>query len=670
MGYETGTVNLALVAGDKLAVQEGRAEASLGRQNYVRLDRLSQAELAALPGAGSETYKIHLLSGRMYLRISRLDRDKEFEVHTPDASFYVLETGLYRLDVFDQGETELSVVEGAAEAAGETGSLEVRSGQSLTAKSGNLLSQPKALSAEADDFGRWNQSRDSLLLAGRNSSSYLPQELGEYGSELDQYGDWHYEADYGYVWVPDVDYYTDWHPYYYGRWVWYPIIGWTWIADEPWGWCVSHYGRWHWGHNLGWYWIPSRHWGPAWVHWYWDNDYLGWCPLNYWNRPAVVINNVFYGNYGHDYYSVHNRAMTVISRNQLQARRMSDVALRGGALERIGRVSLSGRQPGIRPMIARSGRATDQARRTFEHSGLRSVDRVYSGRAFGNGGRFSGSDAERNIWRSSSSGRASSGRGVATSRRLSTFNTTGTGNNRATISSRRISEFTSSRAGSVPFQGRSFSSTSTRSQRSTLSRRSLSGQSTSSLPREFSSRFSSRRTFSSNPSSSRLTSTGGSSPSRGSALNREFSSSGRISTYSSRPNLSSSGRTSSFSNRFSSRSSSSPSNRSSVSNYFNSRRTESTLRRSSSWPSSSRQSRSSSTSNRSTYSSPQSYSSPSRNYSFSRPSSSFSNRSTSSPGRSSSSSSHSFSSSGHSSSSHSSSGRSSSSGSQVRRRNR
>ena len=83
-------------------------------------------------------------------------------------------------------------------------------------------------------------------------------------------------------------------PITYGRWAWYPIIGWTWVSYEPWGWCTSHYGRWGWGADLGWYWIPQNHWawGPAWVHWYWDNDYIGWCPLSYYNYPAVIVNNI------------------------------------------------------------------------------------------------------------------------------------------------------------------------------------------------------------------------------------------------------------------------------------------------------------------------------------------------------------------------------------------
>jgi len=685
MGYEAGTVNLALIEGDKLADQEGRAEVSLGRQNFIRLDRLSQLEFANLPRDGVEPYKIHLLNGRLYLRVSRLDQEKEFELHTPDASFYILETGLYRLDVAEKGETRLSVVEGRLEAAGETGSLEVGSGQSLVAKNGNLMSRPDNLNVVADDFGRWNQSRDGLL-ASRSSSSYLPQELNEYGSELNENGDWHYEADTGYVWVPEVDYYNDWHPYYYGRWAWYPIIGWTWVPDEPWGWCVYHYGRWNWSLNLGWYWMPTRNWGPAWVNWYWDNDYLGWCPLNRWNRPVVVVNNVFYPNYGNTYHSVRNRALTVISRNQLQARRVSDVALRGGALERIGRVSLSGRQPNFSPAVLRSGRLHDQARRTFEQSAGRPLERVYSGGFSGRTGRLSRSIQERSTLRSPSSERSFSGREGSISRRLSSLDSAGSSGNRTGISSRSIREFSPGRSPSVPFQNRLSS---------TDSGRSLRSSSNSSL-REFNSRTSSRRVVSSESSSRGLTSIRSSSrngsavTTRGSVLSREYSSrlssADRSGLSSSQRNQLSSGRSSSRSSRFPARSSASPSYRRPTYNYSNSNsssssRSESAPNRSSSWRSSSPSSRGSYFSNRgsspSSSSSSRSFSAPSRSYSAPSRSSSSPSRSFSSPSRSYSAPSHSVSpsyrsssSSNRSGSSQSSSSRSSSSSSRIRHRDR
>jgi len=354
MGTEEGIINLVIVEGDKLVTQSGRAEVQFFNKNYLRLDDSTQVEFAVLPREGDSRVRLHLLAGNIYLRISFLEEEKTFEVHSPDASFYIIEEGLYRFDVRPGGETEIAVVEGSAEAAGESGSQLVGSRGSLVASSGQLGAQT-VLSSLSDSFYYWNEERDSLLRQYA-SRRYLPSELDEYEYELDTHGRWAYERPYGYVWVPYVDY-SDWRPYYYGRWAWYPICGWTWVSYEPWGWCVYHYGRWHWRLGLGWYWIPTRHWGPAWVHWYWGHDYIGWCPLSWYNRPVVIVNNYFYDRYQHSYYPAHSRALTVVRKTQLQSPNVSHVALSRVEASRLGQITLQARQPDVKPTISRSSLA-------------------------------------------------------------------------------------------------------------------------------------------------------------------------------------------------------------------------------------------------------------------------------------------------------------------------
>ncbi|OGD26534.1 MAG: hypothetical protein A2Y56_06250, partial [Candidatus Aminicenantes bacterium RBG_13_63_10] len=383
LGFEAGVVNLPASEGDKLGTREGRAEIQFGGRNYLRVDRLTQVEFVNLPQQDTDPYKLHLLSGSLYLRVGSLVIDKGFEVHTPDASFYVLEEGLYRVNLIGGAQTELQVISGSCEAAGEGGSVVVGAGQRIVASNGQLRSQPEAFASVQDEFARWSESREALL-AQNSSSSYLSGELAEYGSEFDEYGTWSYEPSYGYVWVPQTSY-NDWRPYYYGHWVWYPIIGWTWVSDEPWGWCAYHYGRWHWGHHLGWYWIPTSYWGPAWVNWWWDNDYLGWCPLSYYNRPVVIINNNFYANYNNDYFPVENRALTMISRNQLQSPRVSDVALGRDRMERMDQIRLSDRQPGITPSVDRGGKVFRDGQKVFSAAAGRKVDRAFGSNEFNRG---------------------------------------------------------------------------------------------------------------------------------------------------------------------------------------------------------------------------------------------------------------------------------------------
>jgi hypothetical protein len=277
-----------------------------------------------------------------------MEKEKDIEVHSSDVSVYVLDTGLYRIDVRPNAETEVFVFSGLVEAAGETGSVLIKDEQRVEATAGHFTSRPTAFFAVADDsFDRWSEDRDAQIrkhLAKR----YLPEELEDYEYELREYGEWIYVFPYGLVWVPmDIDPY--WRPYHYGRWMWVPICGWTWIPYEPWGWATHHYGWWHWHAAYGWYWIPGSVWSPGWVSWYWGPDYIGWAPRSYWGYPGVVINNLYYDRYSGQYYPQASRALTVIHKNQLKARNVSKIALSQNSIQKLGKFNLSNQTPTLRP---------------------------------------------------------------------------------------------------------------------------------------------------------------------------------------------------------------------------------------------------------------------------------------------------------------------------------
>jgi hypothetical protein len=400
LGYEQGEVNLVVVQGDKLGTRDGRAEIQLGRGNILRLDRDTQVDIVGLPSRDNDPTKLHVLSGSVFFRVRSVDQEKNLQIHTADASFYILEAGLYRVTVLDDRETEFSVLSGQAEAAGEDGSVLVRDGEMIVASDGRIVSGPTGLRERGDDFSVWNETRDGLY-ARRQSRTFLPSEYSEYETELSDYGRWSYESEYGYVWVPTVIH-NDWRPYSSGRWAWYPIIGWTWVSYEPWGWCTSHYGRWGWRFNLGWYWIPQSRWswGPAWVHWYQGYDHIGWCPLSYYNRPAVIINNIFYNRYDRGDFPNQSRTLTVVNRNQLQDRRLSQIALKDGTVRNLGRVSLRAAQPDLRPSIDRNSDVAVRARGVLSRESLRSVDKNFSSE----GRRLSPSDLRSPSIRKSESG--------------------------------------------------------------------------------------------------------------------------------------------------------------------------------------------------------------------------------------------------------------------------
>ena len=352
LGYEEGIVNMPVSEGDRMGTTDGRAEIYLGNGNYVRLDNETKIDFLTLPKIESDLIRIRVWTGNIYFRVKDLKEEKNIEIHTADVSIYVLDNGLYRIDVRQASETEIFVFEGTLEAAGESDSILINNEQRAEVSTGSFISQPSRFNAVAEDsFDRWSEHRDSQVRK-RVAKAYLPEELEDFEYELSANGEWVSMAPHGHVWVPrGIDPY--WRPYYNGRWTWLNSCGWTWIPYESWGWSTHHFGRWHWRHSLGWYWIPTRVWGPAWVSWYWGHDYFGWAPLSYYGYPGVIINNVYNGRFRGRYYPHNSRALTVIHKNQLKARNASKVALSQKSVKSLGKINLSRQRLPMRPTTSK-----------------------------------------------------------------------------------------------------------------------------------------------------------------------------------------------------------------------------------------------------------------------------------------------------------------------------
>ena len=95
-------------------------------------------------------------------------------------------------------------------------------------------------------------------------------------NELHEYGEWVSVGGYDRVWRPYAG--PEWRPFKYGRWVW-SSDGWLWESDEPYGWMVFHYGNWFYDDDWGWVWVPGYEWAPARVEWYVTDHEIGWAPL-------------------------------------------------------------------------------------------------------------------------------------------------------------------------------------------------------------------------------------------------------------------------------------------------------------------------------------------------------------------------------------------------------
>jgi hypothetical protein len=126
----------------------------------------------------------------------------------------------------------------------------------------------------------------------------------EYEEALQPYGTWQDAPTYGRFWRPSVA--AGWQPYVDGQWVW-TTRGWTWLSSEPWSW-TFHYGRWSFLPRWGWAWFPGSVWGPAWVHWVWFGNFIGWAPLSPFGGPVF---NQFVFVRGRDFCSPRLRRYVV-----------------------------------------------------------------------------------------------------------------------------------------------------------------------------------------------------------------------------------------------------------------------------------------------------------------------------------------------------------------------
>jgi hypothetical protein len=285
--------NCPVAPGDVVSTRDGRAEVELADSSSVFLDVHTRVEFRALTDASNtqENSTVLLLeAGAMRLDVGdSAAGEGSFEVDTAAGSIYLLSAGAFRIEVRD-GQTTLVSYRGAAELSGDEGSVLVRSGQRSVVQSERAPSEPRRWLASASDaLDQFHAQRlddeATSEAGGATVQGELPEEIRPYASELSVYGAWSTMPGFGRVWKPECA--ATWSPYARGYWSWHPV-GWIWISSEPWGWAPYHYGRWEYLSSQGWFWIPGSVWGGAWVAFAIGTAQVGWCPLNYWDRPVVL----------------------------------------------------------------------------------------------------------------------------------------------------------------------------------------------------------------------------------------------------------------------------------------------------------------------------------------------------------------------------------------------
>ena len=298
--WVAAAINMPLKEGDRIWVPgDGRAELQLNDGTSLRLSEDSSLEILRTE---EHSFQFYLNAGRAYVNFRGL-RGSLLQLDTPVSSIRSYERGIFRVDVSDDKNTDISVERGLVYAESKSGSTKVKEGYTLTIR-GDDYADLHPLEP-SNEWENWNEERDKALYERRYSSPYLPDELSPYSYDFDRYGTWRNVPDYGYVWTPSVVVSAGWAPYRYGRWVWRGG-DYVWISYEPWGWVPYHYGRWIFNISIGWCWVPpvrgAVYWGPGFVGWVYTPTYVSWVPL----APGEIY-------YGYGYYGPHSVNITNVN---------------------------------------------------------------------------------------------------------------------------------------------------------------------------------------------------------------------------------------------------------------------------------------------------------------------------------------------------------------------
>ncbi len=282
-------VNAPLVSGDRVfAARASRAEVQLDHSNFVRLGEDTEVKMADLENG---RFQVQVSKGIITYRILR-ESTGQVEINTPAVAVRPLGRGSYRIEVQENGETQITARDGEAEIYAGQGTERLREGRTLIARLGpqdRAVEVQEIRAAGGDDWDRWNERRDKQMSEAR-SNRYVHSSV--WGVEdLDSYGSWRDVDGSGAGWFPN-QVSVGWSPYSNGRWVWVDYYGWTWLGYEPWGWAPYHWGRWSHHDRFGWGWYP----GSAYTRDYWSPALVGF--FGWGGRGGGVGIGFGYGNVG------------------------------------------------------------------------------------------------------------------------------------------------------------------------------------------------------------------------------------------------------------------------------------------------------------------------------------------------------------------------------------
>jgi len=242
--------NQPLTTSDRLATDPGaRAELQVG-STTLRLGSSSELEILRLD---DEYASMELHAGTVAARVRNTVHAGQFDLTTDEGRFTLQRAGRYRFDRVN-GSSYVGVDSGEALYEGRGSALTVYSGQRAEVWiDANRAAQYSLIAPASDAFTAWNNERDRADDRSVAARYVSPEMTG--AQDLDRYGRWENNADYGSIWIPR-GVAANWAPYSAGHWAWVRPWGWTWVDDAPWGFAPFHYGRWVYVRD-SWGWAPG-----------------------------------------------------------------------------------------------------------------------------------------------------------------------------------------------------------------------------------------------------------------------------------------------------------------------------------------------------------------------------------------------------------------------------
>jgi hypothetical protein len=303
--FVAAAVNAPLTVDDSVVTgADARAEVQFDSANLVRLSANAEVRLAELD---NQHYTVQVARGLVTFRVLR-ESDADVEISTPNVSVRPAGIGTYRIEVRENGDSEITVRSGSADIFTPSGSQQLQAGRTMMARGSASDPEFRIVAAIGrDEWDSWNENRDGYFT---RTASYQYVDPSVDGAEdLDAYGSWSYAAPYGYVWSPRVA--PGWAPYSYGQWSWMDYYGWNWVSYDPWGWAPFHYGRWFYNGPRGWCWYPGamharQYWRPGLVAFFgyggrggvgFGFGNVGWVPLAPYETYRPWYGRGMYGGY-------------------------------------------------------------------------------------------------------------------------------------------------------------------------------------------------------------------------------------------------------------------------------------------------------------------------------------------------------------------------------------